>query len=107
MNENEKMTQEREGKILEAAIETWGEEAQIVVAIEEMSELTKALSKYLRYYLAERGDHGQIVADIREEMADVSIMLNQMALIFGDPTDQEILKLLRLEQRIEAEAAEK
>lgn len=106
MNENEKMTQEREGKILEAAIETWGEEAQIVVAIEEMSELTKALSKYLRYYLAEQGDHGQIVADIREEMADVGIMLNQMALIFGDPTDQEILKLLRLEQRIEAEAAE-
>lgn len=106
MNENEKMTQEREGKILEAAIETWGEEAQIVVAIEEMSELTKALSKYLRYYLAEQGGHGQIVADIREEMADVGIMLNQMALIFGDPTDQEILKLLRLEQRIEAEAAE-
>lgn len=106
MNENEKMTQEREGKILEAAIETWGEEAQIVVAIEEMSELTKALSKYLRYYLAEQGDHGQIVADIREEMADVGIMLNQMALIFGDPTDQEILKLLRLEQCIEAEAAE-
>lgn len=106
MNENEKMTQEREGKILEAAIETWGEEAQIVVAIEEMSELTKALSKYLRYYLTEQGNHGQIVADIREEMADVGIMLNQMALIFGDPTDQEILKLLRLEQRIEAEAAE-
>lgn len=105
MNENEKMTQEREGKILEAAIETWGEEAQIVIAIEEMSELTKALSKYLRYHLAEQEDHGQIVADIREEMADVGIMLNQMALIFGDPTDQEILKLLRLEQRIEAESS--
>lgn len=106
MSKNMEMTQEREGKILEAAIETWGEEAQIVVAIEEMSELTKALSKYLRYYLAEQGDHGQIVADIREEMADVSIMLNQMALIFGDPTDQEILKLLRLEQRIEAESSD-
>ena len=51
-----------------------------------------------------RGDHGQIVADIREEMADVGIMLNQMELIFGDPTEEEILKLLRLEQRIEAEA---
>ena len=102
MNENREMTQEREGKILESAIK--GEEAQIVVAIEEMSELTKALSKYLRYYVAEQGDHGQIVADIREEMADVGIMLNQMELIFGDPTEEEILKLLRLEQRIEAEA---
>ena len=55
MNENREMTQEREGKILESAIKTWGEEAQIVVAIEEMSELTKALSKYLRYYVAEQG----------------------------------------------------
>lgn len=106
MNENREMTQEREGKILESAIKTWGEEAQIVVAIEEMSELTKALSKYLRYYVAEQGDHGQIVADIREEMADVGIMLNQLCLIFGDPTEEEILKLLRLEQRIEAEAAQ-
>lgn len=106
MNDNKEMTQEREGKILESAIKMWGEEAQIVVAIEEMSELTKALSKYLRYYVAEQGDHGQIVADIREEMADVGIMLNQMELIFGDPTEEEILKLLRLEQRIEAEAAE-
>lgn len=105
MNENREMTQEREGKILKSAIKTWGEEAQIVVAIEEMSELTKALSKYLRYYVAEQqGDHGQIVADIREEMADVGIMLNQMELIFGDPTEEEILKLLRLEQHIEAEA---
>lgn len=103
MSKNMEMTQEREGKILEDAIKTWGEEAQIIVAIEEMSELTKALSKYLRYYLTEQGSYQQIIADIREEMADVGIMLNQMALIFGDPTDQEILKLLRLEQRIEAE----
>lgn len=104
MSKEMEMTQEREAKILEGAIKTWGEEAQSVVAIEEMSELTKALSKYLRYYVAEQGDHGQIVADIREEMADVGIMLNQMELIFGDPTEEEILKLLRLEQRIEAEA---
>lgn len=105
MSKNMEMTQEREGKILEDAIKTWGEEAQIIVAIEEMSELTKALSKYLRYYLTEQGSYQQIIADIREEMADVGIMLNQMALIFGDPTDQEILKLLRLEQRIEAESS--
>lgn len=106
MSKNMEMTQEREGKILEDAIKTWGEEAQIIVAIEEMSELTKALSKYLRYYLTEQGSYQQIIADIREEMADVGIMLNQMALIFGDPTDQEILKLLRLEQRIEAESSD-
>lgn len=104
MSKEMEMTQEREAKILEGAIKTWGEEAQSVVAIEELSELTKALTKYLRYYVAEQEDHGRIVADIREEMADVGIMLNQMELIFGDPTEEEILKLLRLEQRIEAEA---
>lgn len=104
MSKETEMTQEREAKILEGAIKTWGEEAQIVVAIEELSELTKALTKWLRYYLTSHGDYEQIVADIREEMADVGIMLNQLCLIFGDPTEEEILKLLRLEQRIEAEA---
>ena len=104
MSKETKMTQEREAKILEGAIKTWGQEAQSVVAIEELSELTKALTKWLRYYLASQGDYEQIVADIREEMADVGIMLNQLCLIFGDPTEEEILKLLRLEQRIEAEA---
>lgn len=99
----EKMNQEREVRILEGAIETWGAEAQIAVAIEEMSELTKALCKYLRYYVANQGDYTAIAADIREEMADVGIMLNQMALLFGDPVEEEIFKLLRLEQRIEEE----
>ena len=104
MSKETKMTQEREAKILEGEIKTWGQEAQSVVAIEELSELTKALTKWLCYYLASQGDYEQIVADIREEMADVGIMLNQLCLIFGDPTEEEILKLLRLEQRIEAEA---
>lgn len=108
MSKEMEMTQEREAKILEGAIKTWGEEAQSVVAIEELSELTMALTKWLRHYLTGQGDYEQIVSDTREEMADVGIMLNQilnqMELIFGDPTEEEILKLLRLEQRIEAEA---
>lgn len=104
MSKEMEMTQEREAKILEGAIKTWGEEAQSVVAIEELSELTKALTKWLRHCLTGQGDYEQIVSDIREEMADVGIMLNQLCLIFGDPTEEEILKLLRLEQRIEAEA---
>lgn len=105
MSKEMEMTQEREVKILEGAIRTWGNEAQSVVAIEELSELTKTLTKWLRYGLTKQGgDYERIVADIREEMADVSIMLNQLCLIFGDPTEEEILKLLRLEERIEAEA---
>ena len=96
MNEEMKMTQEREGLILGAAIDTWGTEMQIVVAIEEMSELTKALTKYIR-----ADDAATIVTNIREEMADVGIMLNQLSLIFGDTTEEEIRKLNRLQRRIE------
>lgn len=101
MNEEMKMTQEREGRILEAAIDTWGSEMQIVVAIEEMSELTKALTKYIRANDLATDDIVGIAANIREEMADVGIMLNQLSLIFGDTAEEEIRKLNRLRQRIE------
>lgn len=37
------------------------------------------------------------VENIREEMADAFIMLNQMEMIFGDVSDVEIRKLERLE----------
>lgn len=87
------MTQEREAKILEGAIEKWGVTAQVVVAIEELSELQKELCKFLRYGICD-------ALTMHDEMADVSIMLNQLSLIFGDPTDREIAKLERLEGRV-------
>lgn len=97
------MTAQREVAIMEAAIAKWGEPAQMIVAIEELSELQKALCKYLRFADRYDGDNpglGVLVNSIREEMADVSIMLSQMELIFGDPTDWEIRKLERLERRL-------
>ena len=87
------MTQEREAKILEGAIEKWGATAQVVVAIEELSELQKELCKFLRYGRCDE-------LTMHDEMTDVSIMLNQLSLIFGDPTDREIAKLERLEGRV-------
>lgn len=87
------MTQEREAKILEGAIEKWGITAQVVVAIEELSELQKELCKFLHYGSCD-------ALTMHDEMADVSIMLNQLSLIFGDPTDREIAKLERLEGRV-------
>ena len=41
-------------------------------------------------------------AAVLEEMADVQIMLNQLALIYGDCTEWEIKKLERLEARLRA-----
>ena len=97
------MTAEREGRILEAAIKTFGNAAQVDMMIEEMSELTKALLTWRRVRTTEAYDSTEkhyLYEDILEEMADVQIMLNQMALIFGDPVEHEIAKLERLEKRL-------
>lgn len=95
------MDMQREAKIYEDAISKWGPEHQTIIAIEEMSELTKALVKRLRCREPEDSDTvRRLETDIREEMADVSIMLNQLALIFGDANEEEIAKLERLERRL-------
>lgn len=95
------MGMQREAKIYEDAISKWGPEHQTIIAIEEMSELTKALVKRLRCREPEDSDAvRRLEADIREEMADVSIMLNQLELIFGETYEEETEKLERLERMI-------
>ena len=67
-------------------IKTFGSKNQILIAIEELSELQKELIKYLRN--KDNQDH------ISEEMADVYIMLYQLRLIFKNDKkiDQYIKK---------------
>lgn len=102
-NEGENMTAKREGRILQNAIDTWGPRTQTVKAMEELAELIQALSRRLLcMYLNAPGGNAAL-ENVREEMADVSIMLNQLELIFGDTTEEEIRKLLRLEARIAAQ----
>ena len=76
------------------ALNKWGTEPQCKMAIEEMAELTNALMKYDR----ERNT----VEDIIEEIADVTIMMRQMALIFGEEavSKQIDYKLNRLSDRL-------
>ena len=77
---NKELTQEDDPKelnkdeIYREAIETWGTDMQIDMFIEEASELIQALVKYKRG----KGD----LNNIAEEIADVSIMLEQMAMVF-------------------------
>ena len=82
-------------KILTDAIYTYGKDAQIWMAIEEMSELSNALAKYRRGRITKK--------DICEEIADVEIMCFQMAAIFGNTDVEEILqaKMERLKRRLE------
>ena len=85
-----------EEELYKAAVQKFGERAQILVAIEEMSELTKALLKYIRHEDFNQGDYDVIVESIAEERADVSIMLNQLTVIFGKNEDAETEKLEHL-----------
>lgn len=96
------MTNEREAMILQAAVDGYGATAQTDMMIEEMSELTKALLKYRRAGANGTLEESDLDA-VLEEMADCYIMLNQMCLIYGDPTEWEIRKLERLEARINGE----
>lgn len=57
------------------AIKTFGALPQMVIAIEECSELQKEITKIIR----EKGD----LENLAEEIADVEIMLEQLKLIFA------------------------
>lgn len=89
-------------EILERAIDTYGMQAQVDMCLEEMSELAKALLKMRR----PGGDIAAKLANIREEIADVQIMIDQMRIIYGlDEVDRaEQAKLARLENRLASEA---
>lgn len=91
-------------KILERAIDTYGMHTQVDMCLEEMAELSKALLKMRR----SGGDIADKLDNIREEIADVQIMIDQMRIIYG--ADQvyriERAKLDRLEQRLAREVSE-
>lgn len=85
-------------EIYKKAIETYGVESQIKMAIEEMAELTNALMKLQR---------GRVtIPDVVEEIADVKIMCEQLAYVFGqkEVETQVSFKTNRLKFRMEGKA---
>ena len=89
------MTQE---EIYKQAIAQYGVEPQRKMAIEEMAELTNALMKF------DRGRN--TVDDIIEEIADVTIMMSQLAIIYGQKAVQLQIdyKTQRLARRLNKES---
>lgn len=87
-------------QILHAAVDTFGRHSQMMMMVEEMSELTKAIIKYHR--VTNMRDRPSSVQNILEEIADVQIVLDQMKIMFDrqsiEHVEQE--KLKRLEKRI-------
>ena len=96
----------REGRILEGALDAWGAEMQAVKAVEELAELQSLLSLLAKWAIENmvtdpiprRRDPEELREQIREELADAYIMLEQMEMVFGDVSDVEERKLLRLER---------
>ena len=77
------------------AIDTWGQMPQINMVNEECGELITSLARYLR---------GRDTADdVITEIADVSIMMEQMAVLFGKEQfeKEKERKLQRLKERLE------
>ena len=62
--------------VLKRALQTWGGQAQMLMVVEEMSELTREILKNVN-----RGKDN--VAAIVEETADVEIMLEQLKENYG------------------------
>jgi NTP pyrophosphatase (non-canonical NTP hydrolase) len=93
------MEKEERTALLTRAIRTYGEPAQIDMAIEEMAELTKALCKVKRVSCA--AEAKAALENAVEEMADVQIMLDQLRIIFHRSTEEdEEAKLERLAGRL-------
>lgn len=85
--------------IFEKAIAVYGESLQKQVAIEEMAELTKEICKDFRG----KGNREHIL----EEIVDVSIMLEQLQIMYGISTSEMLRavesKVKRLEERLKEE----
>lgn len=86
------MVNESSNQLYNKVIESYGQDAQMIVAMEECSELIQAVSKHLR---------GR-ETNVEEEIADVEIMLEQLKLMCNEKLVDDIKKskLKRLEQRL-------
>lgn len=85
-------------EICEKAVIRFGKTAQLIMAMEEMSELIQALSKDIRG----KGSRD----NISEEIADIEIMLAQLKIIYrnsNDVDDWRAKKLSLLQKRIDKE----
>jgi NTP pyrophosphatase (non-canonical NTP hydrolase) len=89
-------------KILEKAIEVYGRDAQIEMIIEECSELIFAIQKFKRCTDHDSDLRAKLLFNVRDEIADVSVMIKQAMLIFGVESVNERLeyKMFRLESKM-------
>ena len=88
------MEQKERDELYTKAIDTWGQMPQINMVNEECGELITSLARYLRGRATEE--------DVITEVADVAIMMEQMAVLFGKEKfeEEKERKLQRLKERL-------
>lgn len=89
--------------LYEKTIARYGAQKQVTKAVEELGELAVELSRWLLNSDSCEED-AHLLSNIREELADVCIMTDQLQMIFGDVSDWELYKLERLERKLKREA---
>lgn len=101
-------------RTIDRAIGTYGKDAQLTKAVEEMSELTKALCKLKeckrKYDTPFNRETQEVCSNIEEEIADVFIMLVQLFAIFNPHELVNITKIVwdkldRLKDNLDKEAS--
>lgn len=99
---------------IDRAIGTYGKDAQLTKAVEEMSELTKALCKLKeckrKYDTPFNRETQEVYSNVEEETADVFIMLVQLFAIFNPHELVNITKIVwdkldRLKDNLDKETA--
>jgi NTP pyrophosphatase (non-canonical NTP hydrolase) len=89
------MEKKKRIELYQKALSKWGEEAQLNMVYEEVGELLTALSRFKRGRAS--------LYDVITELADVSIMVEQMATLmnYEDFEKEKDFKLNRLKERLE------
>ena len=90
------MEKEKRIELYKDAIAKWGEDAQVKMLYEECGELIAAVAQFSRG----RTSHH----DVMTELADVSIMVEQLATLmnYDDFEAEKDRKLMRLKERLES-----
>lgn len=88
-----------EKNVLEKAIDYYGEDFQIIKAMEELSELQVELAKYIGCKILAKKHN---LMGIHDEIADAQIMLDQLNIIFDKEAINKRIafKLNRLNEHI-------
>lgn len=66
-------------EIIQKTVEQNSKLTQLVIAVEECSELVQAITKIIRF-----GETDENLTNLAEEMADVSIVLKELEMIFNN-----------------------